>query len=624
MNIKFNKIHIENFLSLGEVELSLDNQGYVLVSGINSNPNDNAKSNGSGKSSIFEAIIWAITGETSRGIKDVVNLHGCDGALVELQFECDNNKYTLIRSKEHSKNKTNLRIYINDEDKSGKGIRDSEKLLSQYLPDLTPNLISSVIILGQGLPSRFTNNTPSGRKDLLEKLCRSDFMIEDLKERCNARKSLLSNDLRSCEDTLLTLTTKQGILKENRLRIDSDIKALEALHIDVDEMTNLQSKILELENKLLECQSQQVNYDKLLLDIRESINSSAQSYSDNIHVLDDKYKDTLTNLMNERNEVCITLRNLKDRLNYISNIKDVCPTCGQKIVGVVKPDVEPIIAEQSKYNETLSQLNASIKDVECTLDDEKEQYQNQYNVTKKDLLTRETELKDKLQSINKSIINYANECSALKSKLHDLESQSKRKEEDIARLKSELLDIDNSLASNDEKILYNINVKEDLNSRLTVISKFNTIITRDFRGYLLNNIISYLDAKAKDYCSKVFNTSLLNVYLDGNNISITYDNKFYESLSGGEKQKIDIILQLSLRDTLCNMVNFSSNLLALDEIFDNLDDIGTKQLIDFITSELTDISSVFIISHHSQELNIPYDQEIIICKDANGVSTIQL
>lgn len=624
MNIKFNKIHIENFLSLGEVELSLDNQGYVLVSGINANPNDNAKSNGSGKSSIFEAIIWAITGETSRGIKDVVNLHGCDGALVELQFECDNNKYTLIRSKEHSKNKTNLKIYINDEDKSGKGLRDGEKLLSQYLPDLTPNLISSVIILGQGLPSRFTNNTPSGRKDLLEKLCRSDFMIEDLKERCNARKSSLSNDLRSCEDILLTLTTKQGILKENRLRIDSDIKALEALNIDVDEMTNLQSKILELENKLLECQSQQINYDKSLLDIRESINSSAQSYSDNIHMLDDKYKDTLTNLMNERNEVCITLRNLKDRLNYISNIKDVCPTCGQKIVGVVKPDTEPIVAEQSKYNETLSQLNASIKDVERTLDNEKEQYQNQYNVTKKDLLTRETELRDKLQLINKSILNYTNECSTLKNKLHDLESQSKRKEEDIARLKSELLDIDNSLASNDEKILYNMNVKEDLNSRLTVISKFNTIITRDFRGYLLNNIISYLDAKAKDYCSKVFNTSLLNVYLDGNNISITYDNKFYESLSGGEKQKIDIILQLSLRDTLCNMVNFSSNLLALDEIFDNLDDIGTKQLIDFITSELVDISSVFIISHHSQELNIPYDQEIIICKDANGVSTIQL
>lgn len=624
MNIKFNKIHIENFLSLGEVELSLDNQGYVLVSGINANPNDNAKSNGSGKSSIFEAIIWVITGETSRGIKDVVNLYGCDGALVELQFECDNNKYTLIRSKEHSKNKTNLKIYINDEDKSGKGLRDGEKLLSQYLPDLTPNLISSVIILGQGLPSRFTNNTPSGRKDLLEKLCRSDFMIEDLKERCNARKSLLSNDLRSCEDTLLTLTTKQGILKENHLRIDSDIKALEALHTDVDEMTDLQSKILELENKLLEYQSQQVSYDKSLLDIRENINSSAQSYSDNIHMLDDKYKDTLTSLMNERNEVCITLRNLGDRLNYISNIKDVCPTCGQKIVGVVKPDVEPIIAEQSKYNEILSQLNASIKDVERTLDNEKEQYQNQYNVTKKDLLTKETELRDKLQLINKSILNYANECSTLKSKLHDLESQSKRKEEDIAHLKSELLDIDNSLASNDEKILYNINVKEDLNSRLTVISKFNAIITRDFRGYLLNNIISYLDAKAKDYCNKVFNTSLLNVYLDGNNISITYDNKCYESLSGGEKQKIDIILQLSLRDTLCNMVNFSSNLLALDEIFDNLDDIGTKQLIDFITSELTDISSVFIISHHSQELNIPYDQEIIICKDANGVSTIRL
>ena len=82
-----------------------------------------------------------------------------------------------------------MKIIRNGEDVSGKGIRDSEKLLSEYLPDLTSSFLGSVIILGQGLPQRFSNNTPSGRKDVLEKLSKSDFMIEDLKQKVSDRKT---------------------------------------------------------------------------------------------------------------------------------------------------------------------------------------------------------------------------------------------------------------------------------------------------------------------------------------------------------------------------------------------------------------------------------------------------
>ena len=36
-----------------------------------------------------------------------------------------------------------------------------------------------------------------------------------------------------------------------------------------------------------------------------------------------------------------------------------------------------------------------------------------------------------------------------------------------------------------------------INDHIAVINKFNTLTTRDFRGYLLENIIKYLDKKAK-------------------------------------------------------------------------------------------------------------------------------
>ena len=62
----------------------------------------------------------------------------------------------------------------------------SSKILQEELPDLTSTLLTSVIIFGQGLPQRFSNNTPSGRKEILEQSIQkfrevlNDFNFGDL------------------------------------------------------------------------------------------------------------------------------------------------------------------------------------------------------------------------------------------------------------------------------------------------------------------------------------------------------------------------------------------------------------------------------------------------------------
>lgn len=70
------------------------------------------------------------------------------------------------------------------------------------------------------------------------------------------------------------------------------------------------------------------------------------------------------------------------------------------------------------------------------------------------------------------------------------------------------------------------------------------------------------------------------------------------------------------------LLGFSCNILVLDEVFDNLDELGCENLINLITTELKDIQSVFIITHHN-DIQIPYDDKITIVKDGFGVSTIQ-
>ena len=114
----------------------------------------------------------------------------------------------------------------------------------------------------------------------------------------------------------------------------------------------------------------------------------------------------------------------------------------------------------------------------------------------------------------------------------------------------------------------------------------------------------------------------MSIELNGNNIDISFNGKEYEDLSGGERQKVDIVMQLSIRKMLCSYLNISANMLVLDEVFDNLDSVGCQKVIDLITSELSDIDTVFIVSHHASELNIPYDKKIMVVKDKSAVSKL--
>ena len=168
---------------------------------------------------------------------------------------------------------------------------------------------------------------------------------------------------------------------------------------------------------------------------------------------------------------------------------------------------------------------------------------------------------------------------------------------------------------------YNNNVI-DTKSRLDINSKMNNILSRDFRGYLLSNVIDFISKQAKLYTSELFGTDNLTFELSGNNLNITYDSKDYEMLSGGEQQKIDVVIQLSIRDMLCKYLNFSSNILVLDEITDSLDIVGSQKMFNLISAKLNDVEAVYIISHHQDDFEIPYDDKIIVIKGSDRISHI--
>lgn len=143
--------------------------------------------------------------------------------------------------------------------------------------------------------------------------------------------------------------------------------------------------------------------------------------------------------------------------------------------------------------------------------------------------------------------------------------------------------------------------------------------SRDLRAFMLNGVISYLNTRTLDYSGYLFDNKIVEFSIDKSNINISIDGKLVENLSGGEKRRVDIILQLALRDLVLVDTGFSSNLLVIDEALDYLDNQGVSSVLDLISSKRSDSNTIILITHKS-DADIIYDKEWVVMKDEQGVS----
>ena len=619
--LKFNKVILHNFGSYGHTEVNLDNKGFCLVSGRNHYKKDNALSNGSGKSFLWSAICFALTGETIGGLtKNLknINIEDDKNCFVSLEFCVGKDSYIVTRIIEP---KSDMKIFKNDVDVSGKGIRESEKRLGEFIPDLTKDLIASILILGQGMPNKFSSFSPSGRKELLEKLTKSDFMIEDIKNRVSTRLNALNIRQRELDDALLVnktqlspidpeITNKLKELElENTVNYEVEISALEIQVTKITSDLNVaNTAVTQIEEKI-----EQINAELL-----EKTTKKSEMLNDEFN----SYNIKFTELNTQKIQIQSQINALVKEVTRIKNIKDICPTCGQTLAGVIKPSTENEEAEIARLNEQLTDLNTEI--INCnTLH---ENYQLQINDT----------FKADLDSLNAALLNLKKDSNLQKNNVSDFTHFLNRANEELSKLKlnkdihlkkiEELSNKIEILKEQKEKLIATqtdlLEAKTEESKHLAVVKKIETLIKRDFRGYLLSNIIKFIDKKAKDLSEIVFGTRELNIYLDGNALDISYCGKMIEALSGGERTRVDLIIQFAIRDMLSTYLNITSNILVLDEVTDFLDKQSCAAVMQLIEKELNTVESVFIISHHAETLDLPIDSELHIVKNENGISEV--
>lgn len=662
MILKFKNVRLTNFGSYRKADISLSDRGFCLVSGENRYIKDNALSNGAGKSTIWSAICYALTGATINGVKsDFMNIFA-DGTecSVELEFSANADEYVVKR---YYKPKSDMKIAKNGTDISGKGITESEKVLESNLPDLTKDLISSTIILGQGMPNKFSSFTPSGRKALLERLTKSDFMVEDIKARLEGRLNVLNKAARECADSILVNATSLGSTKNSLQSAEASLEELVKHDYDAEiaKQEEYTSKIEESINAVNEAmakieQDVAVN-EKLAAEADEqAVKKSSETEAFNAKILEESgkksaavmelnenYQASMAGLRNEKYALETDAKNLQAEIVRLKSIKDVCPACGQKLPNVMKPDTSAQEKALAETQEKIWAVDAKLKDGEAKYAEYKKSIDSECEKASE-------EAKRAIDEVKKAVAAYRAQASSYRSLVSRYRQQAAAKKNDLASLGKSLSEAESrtarakfekenflkqkaglesqidgyrkAVAKLESAIALSESAKSEAEEHLAIVKKMLTLTQRDFRGYLLEDIIRYIDLKAKDYCQTVFGTSDISVYLDKNDLDISYCGKLFDSLSGGEKQRCDLILQFAIRDLLQNYLGYSSNILVLDEIFDGLDRKSTDKVIELVSTKLRDVESIFIISHHSDELELPADSEIRIVKNEEGISEV--
>lgn len=648
MNIKFEELDIEGFRSIDRISLNLSDQGIVIVKGIN-NYEDLASSNGSGKSSVFEAIIYALFEETSSGDRDIENRILGQGCTVVLKFSIDGVSYKIIR--QSKKGKGTVVLYRNDEDISARNKSDTNKLIISIL-GINKAIFLDSIFLSQNAVTNLPSLSPTARKERLEILTNTDNAINNFKTFLKEKQTMYESKHVDCQLEINKINGKEESLQQQKDKLQAQIndikiqieernklgniedldKQIQEYNVEINTINN---QIPEIDNKITI-----INNSIKELNVEQGINETLKHDKD-LEIQDQR--NICNNIQNEITRVTNVIGHNKvdiDRINKeIEEIKnsDTCPTCGRKYDNVNEEHIQKVIEEKNK----------EIKDLEDKNLENSEYVQNKQTELDKEIekgkkLREEFEklsevYKDKNNEIEEqqtNLLNTNNKKTQLLNSIQNIQVQIdviNKQKDDILKI-----EIPNSKQYEDmvqdiDTQLNNLNkLKEDKNNELYELDNYiNAIkhciqlVTKDFRTFLLKNSLSYLNKILKDYSSQLFSNESDLIYIseNDNKLDIMLGNATYESLSGGEKTRVNIALLLAQK-SLANMIgNISCNIIILDEILGYCDALAENNVINLITKELESLETIYMISH--KEIPIGYDTELIVEKNANGLTHLK-
>lgn len=661
-------LKLEGFRSFTKEEY-LFKKGSFLIQGINKTEIEEAESNGSGKSSLREALCYVLGLPTfSDTITDLINDKGTKECKVslELRNSLTKQKLKIVRATP-LKGSTVLQVKLNKEDQKEKfaTVRDGDKLIIQLIGISKEDLLNHYIISKEKFTS-FFSSSDTKIKELISRF--SNF------DRIDGVEKIVEDDIKKLNEQLQVLGLERGKLQGKIELLKQDLEQEEK--VDPENVKN--KRILDLNEKI-----------GVYTEINEKLSKNVQNGLKTIEnykeqQLKEKTKqETLQGEMNSLNEISFEkeidetkekkdqfiefeIKIQKKNTEINGNIKEfnkfkievetaidgsiVCPECLHEFIPKGEIDFKeaqknlPIILEELKgltdkiekndgelieIEETLSGYNAKLKGYQKKIDDfnvHKSQLSSKIFQTKREIQRIGSEIELQVQnneSYQKKVNLNKADIESFGSRIKEIEKEEiKTRENEIKEnlrktsIKmqglNELIQDQKDLIYSKEQWIYRfIKFKSSLaNESLEIIQGYANMYLKKMRSNMTVVLEGYKQKKNGDIREKI-NPIILR---DG----IQEGSGSFKKYSGGERGKIDIATSvLAVQNLINNSCHTGGlDLIWTDEITESIDSKGLENLVESIS----ELDKFCLITSHVTHKKV--HENILTIEKVNGISQI--
>jgi DNA repair exonuclease SbcCD ATPase subunit len=564
--ITFENISYKNFLAAGNTPIKLDlkNQSTTLIVG----------QNGAGKSTMIEAIVFALFNKSFRKVnkQQLINSINEKDCVVEVKFSIGKKKYKVIRGMKPNKFEIWVDGKMLDQVSS---VHDQQKYLEQNILKLNYKSFTQIVILGSASFVPFMQLPAASRREIIEDLL--DIRIfSTMNVILKDRVKVTNEEIKENERSISFLKEKAEMQQNHIHRLEKSARKT----LDQKEL-----KIIEIEKKNEKLEQ---NIDQIQEDL-------------------DKYTDELLDATN----IQINIKKLEKQITTNGNLitrlekektffekNDTCPKCTQPLSQKLKEhhicESDKVIEKSSTALTTLrGQIDTLNKDLQTVA--ENNQTVASYNW---DIKSNRSEIKK-----NRSVIReIQGEIDDIRNNTNDIDCEKKK----LTEIATEGMTIHKRTKSlKSDKYNYDIvtSFLKDTGIKSHIIKKYLPVMNQ-----MINKYLKELDFYVNFTLDEEFNESIKSRHRD---------DFSYSSFSEGEKMRIDLALMFTWRSIAKLKNSANTNLLILDEVFDSsLDVAGTDEFLRIIRGGQPD-TNIFVISHKSEVLHDKFDRVLKFEKKKN-------
>jgi len=552
-------IAIKNFMSVGNVTQSINfvDKDLVLVLGENLDMGGNDSRNGVGKSTIVNALSYALYGSALTNIRkdNLINKTNAKNMVVTLEFELDGIEYLVERGRRPNKFSFMVAGLNSDADEADEAQGDSRVTQQQLERELglSHNMFKNIVALNT-YSEPFLAMKAADQRELIEQL----LGITKLSEKAE----VLKERLKDTKDAIKEEEFRIDAVKGTNKRIENNVESLRIKKAAWD--TN---------------QTKLIADTQAAIRVLEGINIEAEIENHKVLAVY-KNKRAIETTIKSNNDILLEIETRVTKAHNDRKVLDeqTCHTCGQdlhdeaqkELVERVDKRIEKNEADFVERYETIEKLKAKVGELDAP-DDKPNTFYDDFEAAHDHRASLET-----LQTT--------------------LEVESARENhfvEQIESLEKSGIQVIDYTTMNELTVL-----RDHQDFLFNLLTKKDSFIRRK----IISQNLSYLNARLEHYLDltglphKVKFQSDLNVEIREHGRDLDFDN-----LSRGERTRLILGLSWSFRDVY-ESLNTAINLLFIDELIDNgLDPSGVESSL-AVLKHMTRESgrNIFLISHKDE------------------------